>query len=534
MAEIKLTANTRDAQQKVQKLRRDVDNLDRQCRKPKRITITGGLSGGLSGLASGKSGGIRNLGTMVKSGAKGIGLAASTAVGTFIGSAIGEVVSALMAFSPAILRATSGITGVGMRLKKFMTVLETYGHPQEEALKRANTLDALDDERRNHNTATLSQEAAYRQAWEEQAGTFAPMMLDKVSDLMGQAKSGVMSEMLAAWGTLDLFGLTQEDLQKPVWEVIAKMLQAYNAAGQDGMNELEPAMQKLFGSRYMGVVRKMGDGSSYITRAQELAAYLQERGFDDPANLDAAAKAELLQGLAKMEDLLLPATAHTFALEGAQNEYDTARLKTQMLGATATADLAPLFDEVTGDLMGTLGVAKEIPVIGSMISPFLPDENEEEGTEGSEEGSDSSITDKVTDLLGDAVNRVLPRQKPSQSQEYVDPRSKVPGIILDEKPLGDGRIQYTSLDISRALDIMQPARGLWNSMFSDEPKEEPKKEETPDPSQTHTNVDVVKAIDNLANVVTKNTNSTIMLNSTLTNTKAVAANGTNTDVAVFV
>lgn len=110
----------------------------------------------------------------------------------------------------------------------------------------------------------------------------------------------------------------------------------------------------------------------------------------------------------------------------------------------------------------------------------------------------------------------------------------MPGIILDEKPLGDGRIQYTSLDISRALDIMQPARGLWNSMFSDEPKEEPKKEETPDPSQTHTNVDVVKAIDNLASVVTKNTNSTIMLNTTLSNSNTIAANGTNTDLSRFV
>lgn len=477
MAEIKLTANTRDAQQKVQKLRRDVDQLDRQCRKPKRITITGGLSGGLSGLASGKSGGIRNLGTMVKSGAKGIGLAASTAVGTFIGSAIGEVVSALMAFSPAILRATSGITGVGMRLKKFMTVLETYGHPQEEALKRANTLDALDDERRNHNTATLSQEAAYRQAWEEQAGTFAPMMLDKVSDLMGQAKSGVMSEMLAAWGTLDLFGITQEDLQKPVWEVIAKMLQAYDAAGQDGMNELEPAMQKLFGSRYMGVVRKMGDGSNYITRAQQLAAYLQERGFDDPANLDAAAKAELLQGLAKMEDLLLPATAHTFALEGAQNEYDTARLKTQMLGATATADLAPLFNEVTSDLMGTLGVAKEIPVIGSMISPFLPDEDEEQGTDGNE---GSTTTDGVTDAITDAINRVAPRTLPKDPQQYVDPRSQIPGIILDEKHLGGGRTQYTYFDHNKFLDVVAPHARLWGKgmstyykslygLFADEP-----------------------------------------------------------------
>jgi hypothetical protein len=64
-----------------------------------------------------------------------------------------------------------------MRLKKFMTVLETYGNPQDEAVKRANSLDALDDERRAHGSRSLAEEAAYTQAFTDTAGTAAPMLL---------------------------------------------------------------------------------------------------------------------------------------------------------------------------------------------------------------------------------------------------------------------------------------------------------------------------------------------------------------------
>lgn len=207
-----------------------------------------------------------------------------------------------------------------------------------------------------------------------------------------------------------------------------------------------------------------------------------------------------------------------------------------MLGANATADLAPFFGEVTSDMLGTLTQAKKLPVIGKMISPFLPDDKkEEEGKEGKEDKK-GSITDDITDAITDVINRVAPRTLPTKPQEYVDPRSKVPGIILSEKPLGDGRIQYTSFDIMRAAKLLTPSSNIIDAakgFFTDEKKEAPKKEETPDPSQASTNTDVVKAIDNLANVVTKNTNSTIMLNTTLTNTKAVAANDTNS-MALFV
>jgi hypothetical protein len=138
-----------------------------------------------------------------------------------------------------------------------------------------------------------------------------------------------------------------------------------------------------------------------------------------------------------------------------------------------------LFGEVTGDLMGTLGVAKEIPVIGSMISPFLPDENEEQGTDGTE-GKDGSIVDDVTDAITDVMKRVAPRTLPRDAQQYVDPRSQIPGIILDEKHLGGGRTQYTYFDHNKFLDVVAPHARLWGKgmstyykslygLFADEP-----------------------------------------------------------------
>ena len=40
MAEVKLTANTRDAQQKITKLRKDIDKLDKEAKKPKTINAS--------------------------------------------------------------------------------------------------------------------------------------------------------------------------------------------------------------------------------------------------------------------------------------------------------------------------------------------------------------------------------------------------------------------------------------------------------------------------------------------------------------
>jgi hypothetical protein len=313
-ATVKIKGDVQDAQNKIKKLRQEVDRLEREARKPKKVNVqTPSIMSAFTSSFAGSSGAAKNAahyGSLIRMGGKGIGLAASTAVGTFLGSAIGEVVSALKAFAPAILRASTGVTNVGMRLKKFMTVIETYSHPQDESVRRANTIDAIDDERRNHNTSKLSEEAAFTEAWEEVAGASARTMLDRLHSVIGSARSGVWSEMEEAWKLLENFGITNQDLNKSVWEVMAQMLQAYSEAGADGKNELEPYMKRIFGDRNMGVVRKAGDGQEFLQKARTLQQFLESNGFDDPTNMQVASQVETLQGQAKMYDLLFNGEAH--------------------------------------------------------------------------------------------------------------------------------------------------------------------------------------------------------------------------------
>lgn len=530
-AEVKITANTRDAQQKIQKLRHEVDQLDRQVKKPKKVNIiTNGVSGG-SGAFGRIGGGMRNLGSMVKAGAKGIGLAASTAVGTFIGSAIGEVVSALMAFSPAILRASTGLSGVGMRLKKFMTVLEAYGHPEEEALNRANNIDALDDERRNHNTATLSQEAGYRQAWEEVAGVNAPMMLDKVHEVIGQARSGVFSEMQEGWGILDKFGITNEDLNNSVWEVMAKMLKAYNDAGIDGKNELQPVMQKLFGNRYMGVVRKMGDGTEFLTKAKTLSDLLASNGFDDPENLKLAGEVEELQGKARMYDMMFNKGAFDFARAGAQNTLATAEEKYATLGGSAHEVYKRLKGEVMDDMNGALAEVanSEAPGAG-MLKDYLGLDNQtniEDVVDSAEELSDT-LLDTTKGYLDEAKEliRTAPRI-PTQPEEV-----NVPGWELSRENLGDGKVLITSFDYEKLLQ--HAAGALVPSVPSLElfkngniPPIPEKKEEPKQQQEVKSDQELKQSIDKLTTAINSNTNSSIMLNTSITNANNAVAHGNN-------
>ena len=41
MAVVKLTGDVRDAQRKIQGLRKEVDRLDKECKKPKKVKVDG-------------------------------------------------------------------------------------------------------------------------------------------------------------------------------------------------------------------------------------------------------------------------------------------------------------------------------------------------------------------------------------------------------------------------------------------------------------------------------------------------------------
>ena len=135
-AEVKITANTRDAQQKIQRLKKEVDNLDKLAKKPKTINVKGnGKLGGVAGAAGSAFG------------------AGAVATGNLIADAVKGFIKQ---YIPAVARLSAGLLGKGFGLQELeravtritpkfrslMDALDTFGNPGTEALDRADRIDA--------------------------------------------------------------------------------------------------------------------------------------------------------------------------------------------------------------------------------------------------------------------------------------------------------------------------------------------------------------------------------------------------------
>lgn len=343
-AEVKLTANTRDAQQKIQRLRKEVDKLDKEAKKPKTINVR---SNGKIGGTSGGSG-------------SGIG---SIASGNLIADAIK---SFLKQYIPAVVRLGGGLLGksfgleeleksitrITPKIRSLFDALDTFGRPGEEALSRADRLDALDDERRSHNSQSLAEEYAYSRAFTNIAGVNGSQIVDKVQALLDMATSGSISEMDRAWKLLNGFGISYEDIQNgSTWQVLHKMIEAYAAAGADGENELEPNMQQIVGKRQVAAVRKIGDGTELAAQAAELTQEFNERIQHQQRILEEAAISEVTRARAEIQGMVIPEEGLHYINDEANNQLSTEKLKTGMLGDTGTAGEAvmEMMQEVAND-----------------------------------------------------------------------------------------------------------------------------------------------------------------------------------------
>lgn len=340
-AQVKITANTTDAQQKVQRLRKEVERLDREARKPKKIRVQGGTTGRLSGIGSND-------------------LAKATAKGNLMADSLKSIVALVVrGLAPVLGRIAADASGqvdkfgtLGARLEKYLQNLSTYVHPEKEALERADRMDALDDERRSHNSKSIAEEMAYSRAFTQIAGVNGNAIVDRLQALLDMATSGNFDDMEKAWGKLQGFGLTWQDLQdSSTWEVLAKMLDAYKTAGADGQNELTPAMQEIVGVRNMGAIRKAGEGEDLRTRAQR---YEQEFNTRIPPEmvqriLEAADASEAVRIIAEIEGLKIPDSAMVHVTNAANQKLDTAENDTRML--TTNGDAAALAGEMLSELL---------------------------------------------------------------------------------------------------------------------------------------------------------------------------------------
>ena len=345
-AEVKIKGNTRDAQQKVQKLRREVERLDREARKPKKVNIQGkSVLGKIGGAMGGVGAGAIAKGNLIADAIKGVLKQYIPAVARLGAGLLGEALG-LKELEKAVTRVTP-------KVRNLVDVIETFGNPAEEALSRADKVDALDDERRSHNSQSLAEEYAYSKAFSNVAGVNGTQIVDRLQSVLDMATSGNVSEMERAWGQLQGFGVTWEDIQSgSTWQVLTKMLAAYNAAGADGSNELEPALQQIVGKRQMAAIRKIGDGTELQAQATQLQAEFNSRIPNQQAILEEAAKSEVTRAIAEIQNMAVPDEGLHHINDEANNQLSLANLRTGMLGDTKTAGEAlwGLVGEIGDDL----------------------------------------------------------------------------------------------------------------------------------------------------------------------------------------
>ena len=297
-----------------------------------------------------------NLGGISGGSSMGIG---KTAVAGALGGGLMKVADFLLGsgleFSKLLMRAGTGVSGLTSKLEKFQNALNIYNEPQKEALSRADQIDALDDERRSHNTKTNAEEFGWSRAFSSVSGLNGRQVIDNLQAYIDKATSGDMAEMDKAWKNLNPMGITWEDLQNGnTWEVLAKMLQSYSAAGEDGMNELEMAFQQIFGKKQMGIIRKLGNGDELVTQSALLRGdYDKTISPIESKILDAAAQSEIIRSQAEIHNMAIPESGIKYVEEGAQHQLNAAKLNYQMLGEDGKQALDVAWQQLQEDLGAT-------------------------------------------------------------------------------------------------------------------------------------------------------------------------------------
>ncbi len=450
MAKIKITADTKDAQAKVKKLKADVLELQKTVQKrttmqintdgSRRYTTTEtyhsagrGMKARYTSMGASVGGSGRN---GEKEGRK------NAIIGGVISGLSGSLVSTLLNNIPLILAGigkgidtlTMGATNLqsmGETLRKYMELGDAITNPAKGSLERGDSLDALDDERRANKSATLGDEVAWREAFTNQTGTNADQLLQRGQSFFDMATSGNMEEMEKAWKILTPTGLTFEDLQNnSTWENLLKLIEAYHKAGEDGMNELEPIMQEIFGRRGMVALRKAGDGSSIRTNFETLRdTYREYVEPSEKAMLEATDRAELTRSRARIVDLGMPAGGERFIDQGAEDILDIAKIK-----------------------FGLYGDGRN-ELVNELTPPEQPTQQNAQPSQPAAEN-----VEPVAQAIEEGFNRVAPREqpfyRPAETPEYK-------GLFhWGEENIGGGQIKYKS------FDPVGQTKKLWDNLFS--------------------------------------------------------------------
>ena len=438
MAKIKITADTKDAQNKIKQLSKDLENTRKKAEKP--LNVKASVNSSLAPKKKTTSGDVVTTKLSGTSG-NGVNVKGNILNGMVSGLASGGI-GLLMQNAPVVISALGlaidkvtnnvfNLQGAFESLKKQMEFLDVIDKPGQTALTRGDSLDALDDERRSNNTASIGDEKAWRESFTKMTGVNADQLLQRGKSFFDMATSGNMEEMEKAWKILAPTGITFSDLQNnSTWENLLKLIEAYHKAGEDGMNELEPIMQEIFGRRGMAAIRKAGDGASIRSDFAELRqTYAEYVEPNEQAVLAATDAAEMTRAKASIIDLGLPAGGERFIAQGANDILDVAQRRYAFLGG----DRDRLISE---------------------LNPDAAEASSEDSTLKEESKNKNSVS--ISDTYADY--RVPPRSKPfytpAKEPEYE-------GLFhWNEKRLPNGDIQYTSFD-----PVGQTKR-MWENLFS--------------------------------------------------------------------
>ena len=298
----KLTADTKEAQKQIQRLSQEVDRFDEKTRKKRSVGVS--AKGGTTTTAS-------------THGTRAASNGGSAFGGSMLGSAIGSMnpLGMIVDNLPKVINgfgtlignvfpmAEDALKNMTKYVRQQMQVLDVIDDPQGEALKRAGTIDALDDERRAHNTATNAEEFAWAGAVESVAGKANyGKIVGRLQNILDLAQSGSVSDAERAQDLLKGSGLNFNDLKSQnAWQVLIQLLKAYSAG-----NMSPKQMQDIFGQGAMPVLRKMGDGSDVERKFADRHAYYMENVQPyESAMLSAADYAEDVQDKARASDMVV-------------------------------------------------------------------------------------------------------------------------------------------------------------------------------------------------------------------------------------
>ena len=460
MAKFTLKADTKDAQKKLKDLRKEIDKLDKEAAKKREIQMKGSLK--KSGIATG-----------------GLGLtgAAAVSMGSFVGglgvslvtSALSKLAQVIGGTIPLILKFGFGFKNLIGLASKWGKALDVASNAPEHALKSADTLDALDDERRAHGNKTLAEEYAWDTAYKDFAGdAYKNQILQRIENLKNSALGGdaesikILSELdeLQAenarlgpqsdqFGNLWKIGSNLADMS--THELFYRILEIYNKRKGAGDMSTASTLEKLIGARGMGVVGKLGDIGNLTARRDE---YINEwnqifSGLSDEevkklspeerarfareheARLLAAAdESEKIRGKGRIHTMFIPKNGIDNVTLGAQNEADANRLASKAITDDPKDVWEAAKNEIVADGEKLLQQFRESPIggfiIDKIVAPmqgFINDnakiiETALDGAKTAIESSQKAI-ESLVDLINQYKNRNIEEElKSDQSLTY--------------------------------------------------------------------------------------------------------------------